>query len=315
MRERRRGRPQGAAVLILILLGGPLLAQDTASPSPGTEASEGGPTVSESSVGYIDPAIPANVVRLRYDTAYRNVTPTRGEFFYAETAPFGPGLAQPEGRVDFQDVTLYVEKLFGQRFSAFVEVPVRFANFQDNPNHHGLSDITAGVKFALIKQENVVATTQLRVYTPTGDEQLGLGTGHVSLEPAFLLYLRLSDRLASESEVRYWQSIDGTSRTAGALVRYGTGLRYDLYRSCNFKVSPVVELVGWTFTDGGKTPPTPDGTSTMSLSAAGDTIVNAKVGVRFKFSDQADIYVGYGRALTGEVHYKDMARFELRLLY
>src|SRR5438874_12373343 len=46
---------------------------------------EGGPTVSNSTVGYIDNAIPGNVVRFRYDSAYNNNSPSRGEFFYART--------------------------------------------------------------------------------------------------------------------------------------------------------------------------------------------------------------------------------------
>ena len=30
---------------------------------------------------------------------------------------------------------------------------------------------------------------------------------------------------------------------------------------------------------------------------------------------QSDLYVGYGRALTGEVWYKDIVRVELRMRY
>ena len=57
--------------------------------------------------------------------------------------------------------------------------------------------------------------------------------------------------------------------------------------------------------------------------ANGDTIVNAKVGVRTMLGkpvgnglmNRADVYAGYGRALTGEVWYKDLMRFELRVRY
>ena len=37
--------------------------------------------------------------------------------------------------------------------------------------------------------------------------------------------------------------------------------------------------------------------------------------VRVGLGDSADIYVGYGRALTGEVWYKDLLRLEYRLTY
>ena len=46
----------------------------------------GGETLAmfDSSVGYIDTAIPGNVFRLRFDTAYNNNRPNRAEFFYAK---------------------------------------------------------------------------------------------------------------------------------------------------------------------------------------------------------------------------------------
>ena len=47
--------------------------------------------------------------------------------------------------------------------------------------------------------------------------------------------------------------------------------------------------------------------------ACGDTIVNAKFGVRMGLGNLFDIYTGYGRALTGEVWYKDVWRTELRI--
>ena len=49
--------------------------------------------------------------------------------------------------------------------------------------------------------------------------------------------------------------------------------------------------------------------------ASGDTILNGKLGVRFGNGERWDIYTGYGRALTGDVFYKDIFRLELRLLF
>ena len=42
-----------------------------------------GQTGSESSVGYVDNAIPTDQVRLRSDAAWRNNAPDRAEYFYA----------------------------------------------------------------------------------------------------------------------------------------------------------------------------------------------------------------------------------------
>ena len=293
---------------------GPGITPGLSSQPSGQDTSEQGgqegPRTSDSTVGYIDNAIPSNMFRLRYDSAYKNNSPTRGEFFYART---GTGLPLEETRVDYQDVSLYAEHRFGDRFSAFIEVPYRMANFEINENHSGVGDMNAGFKYAWLSTDCTVLSTQFRVYVPTGNEHLGLGNGHTGVEPALLLYHKWTDRLASESELRYWQAIGGTAHVQGALVRYGTGLRYDLFKTCKLTVSPVVELVGWTFVDGEKDQtPALDDVLPM-LNAAGDTILNAKTGVRFKFGSSSDFYVGYGRALTGTVWYKDIMRFEFRL--
>jgi len=48
------------------------------------------------------------------------------------------------------------------------------------------------------------------------------------------------------------------------------------------------------------------------VDADGDTVVNVKAGVRVDLGEMGSLYAGYGRALTGEVLYKDVVRVELR---
>ena len=271
------------------------------------------PLIRDTTVGYVDSAIPGNVLRLRSDLAYNNRQPERAEFFYAETGAGHRGLPLDERSVDYQDMSLYIEHVLGDRLSAFVEVPYRMANFDINENHSGFSDINLGVKYALLSTECTVLSSQFRLYTPTGNAHLGLGTGHVSVEPSLLLYHKWTDRMASESELRFWGAIGGTAHVQGSLLRVGTGLHYDAIRTENLTVSPVTELVAWYFIDGAEDPAF--GTNGPMLNAAGDTMVNAKLGVRFKMEGVGDFYAGYGRALTGEFLYKDMFRFEFRLLY
>jgi hypothetical protein len=80
-------------------------------------------------------------------------------------------------------------------------------------------------------------------------------------------------------------------------------------------ITPVAELVGWTVLDGkanvGRVFPEPS----IVEDASGDTILNAKLGVRFKLGDLGDIYTGYGRPLTGDRWYENVFRFEFRLLF
>lgn len=76
-------------------------------------------------------------------------------------------------------------------------------------------------------------------------------------------------------------------------------------------MTPVTEVVGWTVL-GGKESVTPFPTVE---NAAGDTIVNLKAGVRVGVGPRSDFYVGYGRALTGDVWYKSIVRVEFRLAF
>lgn len=293
-------------------------------------AALGGSTVSVSESGgaYIDSAIPATVLRLRLDAGYNNRRPDRAEFFYAKCGCFraagidgsasGPPL--PETSVDYQEAMAYLEVAANPSLSVFAEVPFRFIDPDINDNTAGLSDMNAGVKYALLYSNDFVASAQLRVYFPTGDSDRGLGNDHTSLEPGILVFNRLSDDLVLEAELRDWIPI-GADDNAGNIIRYGVGLTYTALEACNLRVSPVVEVVGWTVLDG-------EAFAVRSFDPAiglpslvgtvedsdGDTIVNAKFGVRVGIGD-VDIYGGYGRALTGDTWYEEIYRLEIRYAF
>jgi hypothetical protein len=308
-------RHAAVAALALLALGAGLArAQTPPSSPPTTSSSSSGSdedfTIRDSSVGYIDSAIPANVVRLRYDSAYHMTRPNRAEFFYGPGSPIGPGLEDPERNIDYQEISAYLEVLFGPRLSFFGEVPVRFLNPEVNDNAAGLSDVNAGFKYAFLRGDGEVATFQLRGIAPTGDVNTGLGTSHASVEPALLYYRRLDDRLILEGELRVWVPIGG-SELAGDVLRYGLGLSYDLCRTEHMTFRPVVEFVGWTVLSGKETVTTPAGDLVLK-DAAGDDILNVKLGMRTFLGDRLDFYAGYGRALTGTRWYEDIIRVELR---
>ncbi len=282
------------ALLISVIWLGPVRAQ----------------TGSESSVGYVDSALPRTQYRLRFDAAYRDNSPERAEFFYSRASlP-----AKNETGVDYQEQANYFEKAWQPRFSTFLEVPERFLNPQVNSDTAGLGDINTGFKYAFRFDPTRVSTLQTRVYVPTGNTIRGLGTGHASLEPALLQYQRLSQRLFLEEELRLWIPAGGSS-FAGNILRYGGGASYRIVDRPGGWVAPVTEVVGWTVLNGRQEIFPPGG----ELSAAGETIVNAKFGVRLgwapRYFQGGDFYVGYGRALTGAVWYKDILRVELRLRY
>jgi hypothetical protein len=292
-----------------------LVAALTLSPVSALAQGTGGTTVRDDGVGYLDSAIPGNQLRLRLDTAYDFTRPDRGEFFYPKPGTLGgPGLPLPERKVDYQELTGYLEVALGQRLSGFVELPWRFLNPEVNANSNGLSDCNAGFKYAVVAQDDLFATFQLRTYAPTGDGRRGLGNDHVTLEPAFLSYERLTDRLAWDGEIRLWIPVGGTD-FASDVVRYGAGVHYDLCQAQFFRVTPVIEFVGFTFLGGKESFALPGGLGQATRNASGDTILDAKVGVHLKASDYGDIYFGYGRPLTETRAYENIYRLEFRLFF
>jgi hypothetical protein len=296
-----------------------------------------------SNVGYIDDAIVETQLRLRYDAAFNNIWPDRAEFFYAKCGcfretgadPDAPGPAPPlngrdpattrfiETSVDYQDISLEFEYALSPNFSAVVEVPFRILDPEVNENAAGFADMQVGFKRALWSSSNDYLTFKFRTFIPTGDARRGLGTDHVSVEPELLYYKQLDDRMSFEAELRDWIAISPSSGAGtgfkddfgGNVVRYGLGLAYDMFKceQCGTKISPVVEVVGWTVLDGLASRST-DGTAATARikDATGDTIVNLKVGTRMYFNRCESFYAGYGRALTGEAWYDDILRLEYR---
>jgi hypothetical protein len=269
---------------------------------------------------YIDSALIRNQFRLRFDAAYKDNRPDRAEFFYAKCGcfPGSPGPPKPETRVDYQDISAYLEGALTPRFSLFVEVIERLLNPEMNDNADGFADMNAGFKAALISTADQVLTFQLRTYIPTGASTRGLGTDHVSLEPALLLWQQISDRLYAEAELRDWIPIGGTD-FAGNVIRYGVGFAYYVigqpqlpgqHVESPLAVAPIIEFVGWTVLSGKEFAP-----DIGTKDAAGDTIVNAKFGLRVNYGDHQSFAVSYGRALTGAVWYKDIIRVEYRYAF
>ncbi len=283
--------------------------------------------------GYIDNALPLDLVRVRSDFGYRMNEPDRAEFFYPKCGcvrfvpptnplfdPNAKGPPQPETLVDsYQELDLYLEKRIGERFSVFFDLPIRWINPRVNGNASGISDISFGFKYAILYSECQVLTFQLRTITPTGDGVLGLGGENWRVVPGLLYLRQVSDKLSVFGEVQDFANVSRASDFTGNVLRYGVGFSYLLAETRSVRVLPTIETVGWTalsgkkFADGG----------TAVESANGDTVVNLKAGVRVGFGDtqgpgffsRSDFYVGYGRALTGEFWYEDLLRLEYRLRY
>ena len=297
------------------------------------------PIIDASMVGYIDNAIVGSEVRIRFDAAFNNDRPDRAEFIYGKCGCYrnpppvdpnspGPGPGVPQN-INFQVLSFMGEYAPTRRFSGFIEIPVRWLQPQGEavqglpvpafPNGAGISDLLVGLKFALLASPTRYLTAQLKTYFPSGDGRRGLGTSHYSLEPALLYYQRFgeSERFEMEGELGGWLPIGGSatqspsgavipssSGFAGNIFFYGIGPSYRLVDHEQFRLAPVIELVGWNVTGGQETG--------GPLSASGTNIVNLKIGARMSFHSRDSVYVGYGVALTSADWYNDIVRVEYR---
>jgi hypothetical protein len=259
-----------------------------------------------------------NALKMGYDPRARG--PQHGRHVLAGR---NNGINQFSGdpRIDYQEQATYLEYAPLRNFSTFIEMPVRFLNPTLVSNANGFSDINMGFKYAFVADPNAYYTFQFRTYVPTGAADKGLGTGHTSLEPALLVFQRLTDRIYFSGEFRDWIPVQG-SNFAGNILRYGIGLTYNIVLTEHFRVAPVNEVVGWTILGGKEVVPVANPPFAMVHSVAGQTIVNEKIGIRFglgnysqpgggsALNDRHSFYVGYGQVLTGDHWYKEIFRME-----
>ncbi len=282
--------------------------------SPSAESSSGdqGPSDAESSVGYIDSALVRNQFRLRFDTWYQNHRPTRAEFLYVKNGLPFTHEPTPETNLNNQELSAYIEAAVRDRFSVFLDLPFRWADPTVNLNESGLADVSAGFKWAFISSSELTTTFMLRGTMPT---RIGewISTYHWSLEPGLLVNYQPMEYVTFEGELRYWTALGG-SDFAGDFVRYGLGVAVGRRCDDDFWITPVVEFVGWTLLSGKELVVFPAGNVGVK-SSGGETIFNAKAGVRAGWGKRGDVYLGYGHALTGDVWYKDIVRVELRVFY
>lgn len=281
-----------------------------------------GPDGGRNGGGYIENAVPNSQLRLRFDSGYGNNRPDRGNFFYAKCGCFRPqrdaiGPPLPARNVDYQELVASAEYAFSNRFSAFVDLPTRFINPELNVNDAGLGDIAFGTKYAVVYGSDRVVSLFLRFVAPSGQISTGLGSGQWFIEPGILFFQQMSPDWQVFGELRYTAPLGFRTDFSGTMFRYGIGTSYTVARGSWGYVAPVVEMVGWTVTSGKELNPD----SGAAVGAAGDTIVNLKVGMRLglgspmpgaAYQTRSDLYIGYGRALTGEVWYKDLLRLEFR---
>lgn len=294
--------------------------------------------------GYIDSAVIQTRIRVRYDNAQGANDAARAGFMYPTPASnnnnnvtggrgpvaFGGG-APGSGDIDMEEVSTYIELAVRERFSLFLDVPVRWVgpiDFQgatgfDNGTQRGAGDIRAGFRWGWIDDPCEHLTLQVRTWLPTGDARTALGTGNTAIDVGLIYDQQIGSRTRFYAEINDWQTLDAVTLadTGGSgidpsllnqdanILRGGVGLGYDLLE-CGTRCEPSVltilgEVVAWTVLDGN----TVDLNTSLLSDAEGDTIVNGKYGVRY-VKGVHSMYAGYGHNWTSDRWYSDLLRLE-----
>jgi len=271
-----------------------------------------------------DTVRPQTYTTFRYDS-FRNLTAPRIAEYYMPRK----SLNQFNNPLQMNELTMYQE-VASDRASIFVSMPYRTieypnvaadGTFDPNfPTNHraGFGDLTIGTKSLLLDCELLQFTFQFKTFIPTADATAGLGAGHVSLEPALLLALKLFDQTYLQSQVGYWIPIGGDAVWNGPVTSYHLSLNQVLLNKGPWQVIGTAEINGWTFSHGfvdGGDNVGDTGIPADGISASSKTYANVGPGMRIVYCDHIDVGFGYAHAITEQYMGQNWFRSELRIKY
>jgi hypothetical protein len=265
---------------------------------------------------FVDGARPVTQMRFRGDFGWDLQFPDRSEWFWARADGKGKGPMTVGGianqRLDYQEGTIYTEVAI-ERLGVFVELPYLHVSPDDFGTASGLGDINVGTKTLLLDCDLIQFTFQFRAFIPSGNFTRGLGTGHASLEPSFLMALKLSPTTYLQAQTSYWFPIGGDSEFQGNVFHYHLSLN-QLIWNCGHDIQLVAtfEAGGYEFTGGEFTDPL---TLVPLHSTSVGSIFNIGPGIRLHVCDKIDFGVGTAFAITNDHLAEDLVRAEFRVRF
>lgn len=267
----------------------------------------------ESASFWIDSARPQNRTRLRWDYGGNMILPDRAEYFWAKVGGRGPS-AQPGSftvnSLDYHEMSMYAETAHGN-FSAFIITPYRSLYMNEAGHSAGFADLQIGTKSLLHDTPMLQVAMQMTTSIPTANSRSGLGTGHVSLEPALLVALALTDRTSMQAQVAQWIPLGGDPDYQGALLRWGVALNRIVWQHDQDNVATInLDLAGWSFQDGMYTDPI------LGAQRANDeTYVYLGPGARWLLCGKFEFGVGGIFALSDRHFAEQIMRTDFTLRY
>jgi hypothetical protein len=243
---------------------------------------------------FTDPVRPITQTRIRWDSAANFTFPDTAEYFWARADGKGKGPNAGGNSISYNSLSLYTEIAPNSKFSFFFEVPYLGVDPANNAETSGFGDMNVGTKAVLFDSELFVLATQFRTYLPVGDAGKGLGTGHVSLEPSLLAYLKLTASTYLQAQLAEWAPIGGDPTYAGSILHYSASVNQVLYRFVpDMPLIGTVEFNGYSFQTGAYTDAT-----LGTLGAGGGSYLSLGPGLRLSVCNRLDFGVGAAFGLT-----------------
>jgi len=254
---------------------------------------------------------PVTQTRVRWDAGFNLAFPDTAEYFWAR---MGQGNKGPQGltsSLKYNELSLYQE-VAAKGASMYISVPYRSFDAADgNPGSAGMGDLTIGAKTVLLDRDLLLISTQFSTYVPVGNPTTGLGTGHVSLEPALLAALKLTPTTYLQTEFADWIPLGGTPGFAGSVFHYHVSLNQNLLHQGDcINVVGTVELNGYSFRGQFTDPSTGNVVGLM-----GSNYLNAGPGIRLQFCDRCDMGIGMVFGFGSSHGPAQLYRTELRLRF
>ncbi len=260
---------------------------------------------------FLDGARPQGMTRLRWDNGRGMVFPDRNEYFWARSGGGGKGPAITPRRLNYNALSMYNE--FGaERFSGFVVTPYRTYDTVGQGGGSGMGDIQVGTKSLLLDTEIVQISLQFTTYIPAGPAMKGAGTGHVSLEPALLMSVKLHEDTYFQGQIGEWIPLGGDPAVGGGLLDYRFALNHVICRPWEeSQLIGSLEFTGIAFQDGGFTDPA----TGLVRKSNGGSYFNLGPSVRWVLSRNCDFGFGVQFATTQEHFAQQLYRTEMRFRF
>jgi hypothetical protein len=255
---------------------------------------------------------PATQMKFRYDHVWHYPFPDKAEYLWARSGGGGgkgPGTAAIA--TSYRDLLMYTEVGI-DRFSASVSVPYIEMMPDNGSGASGFGDITIGTKSLILDCELMQFAFAFDTIIPAGNFTRADGTGHVSLEPAFLMALKLAQPTYLQAEVAYRIPIGGDQAFEGPVLHYHFSLNHLLWScgSCNgIKLIATAELNGYELLGGAYFDPV---TGTAQSAKNIGSIINIGPGIRLVVCDKVDFGIGSAFNITTNSMGDEAIRAEFR---